>query len=87
MWQAALMTRDIDAFSVEPNAPGELVCKQAFPVQPVGFWPLPGYGYPEEDVKGATKRYKESYFEGAEPSRGWWCKFLSLLMTLTCRAR
>ncbi|WWC71691.1 acetoacetate-CoA ligase [Kwoniella pini CBS 10737] len=49
-----------------PNQPGELICKKAFPIQPLGFWPLDGYGFSEEDVLAAQKRFKESYFKGTE---------------------
>ncbi|WWC90868.1 acetoacetate-CoA ligase [Kwoniella dendrophila CBS 6074] len=48
------------------NHPGELICKQAFPIIPLGFWPLEGYGFPVEEVELAKKRFKESYFKGEE---------------------
>ncbi|KAF8321164.1 acetoacetate-CoA ligase [Clavulina sp. PMI_390] len=41
---------------------GELVCDQHFPCQPLGFWPLEGYGN-AEDVTKARKRYYSSYYE------------------------
>ncbi|KII95198.1 hypothetical protein PLICRDRAFT_34037 [Plicaturopsis crispa FD-325 SS-3] len=44
-----------------PDKGGELVCLRPFPCQPVGFWPLPGYGTPEA-VDAAKTRYKEAYF-------------------------
>ncbi|KAG8794934.1 hypothetical protein FRC16_010288 [Serendipita sp. 398] len=44
---------------------GELVCTKPFPCQPVGFWPLEGFG-PREEVDHAQKRYKAAYFEGFE---------------------
>ncbi|THG95812.1 hypothetical protein EW026_g5914 [Hermanssonia centrifuga] len=31
-----------------PDEAGELVCLKPFPCQPIGFWPLPGYGSKEE---------------------------------------
>jgi hypothetical protein len=37
------------------------VCTRAFPCQPVGFWPLPGYGN-EEEASKAQKKYQEAYF-------------------------
>ncbi|KAG8969581.1 hypothetical protein FRB90_010724, partial [Tulasnella sp. 427] len=49
----------------KPTAPGqsgELVCTKPFPCQPLGFWPLPGYGT-DEDVKAAQERYRQSYFD------------------------
>lgn len=41
--------------------PGELVCVRPFPCQPVGFWPLPGYGS-AKDVQAAQERYQQAYF-------------------------
>ncbi|KAK6910626.1 acetoacetate-CoA ligase [Kwoniella mangroviensis CBS 8507] len=52
-----------------PNQPGELICKQAFPIEPLGFWPLDGYGFSEDEVESAKKRFKESYFKG---DKGIW---------------
>ncbi|WWC93632.1 acetoacetate-CoA ligase [Kwoniella sp. B9012] len=52
-----------------PNQPGELICKQAFPIEPLGFWPLDGYGFPEEEVELAKRRFRESYFKG---EKGIW---------------
>ncbi|WWD02431.1 acetoacetate-CoA ligase [Kwoniella europaea PYCC6329] len=52
-----------------PNQPGELICRQAFPIEPLGFWPLDGYGFPEDEVESAKKRFKESYFKG---EKGIW---------------
>ncbi|EKM59066.1 uncharacterized protein PHACADRAFT_113281 [Phanerochaete carnosa HHB-10118-sp] len=43
------------------DEPGELVCVRPFPCQPVGFWPLPGYGS-EKDVQAAKVRYQQAYF-------------------------
>ncbi|KAG9123355.1 hypothetical protein FRC07_015052 [Ceratobasidium sp. 392] len=56
----------IQAFSQDGKAlplgeTGELVCTRPSPCQPVGFWPLPGYGSSEE-AAGAQKRYEEAYF-------------------------
>ncbi|WVQ74813.1 acetoacetate-CoA ligase [Cryptococcus sp. DSM 104548] len=48
----------------EPNQPGELICTQAFPIEPLGFWPLPGSGFPEEEIEAAKQRFRESYFKG-----------------------
>ena len=53
-----------------PGQAGELVCRRPFPCQPVGFWPLPGYGS-EEDVAAAQRRYQEAYFSEFE---GVWCE-------------
>ncbi|KAK8854913.1 acetoacetate-CoA ligase [Kwoniella newhampshirensis] len=46
-----------------PDLPGELICNRAFPVEPLGFWPLRGHGFPESEVETAQKRFKESYFK------------------------
>lgn len=53
---------------VKPGEQGELVCTRPFPCQPVGFWPLRGYGT-DEDVVKAEKRYKDAYFTGV---KGYW---------------
>jgi acetoacetyl-CoA synthetase len=45
-----------------PDEAGELVCLKPFPCQPVGFWPLPGFGT-DEAVKAAEARYQKAYFE------------------------
>ncbi|KAG9104469.1 hypothetical protein FRC06_002125 [Ceratobasidium sp. 370] len=50
-----------DGKPVPPGETGELVCTRPFPCQPVGFWPLPGYGTREEAEK-AQMRYEEAYF-------------------------
>ena len=50
--------------------PGELVCTKPFPCQPVGFWPLPGYGS-DDEVQAAKDRYRQAYFAEFE---GVWCK-------------
>ena len=51
--------------------PGELVCVKPFPCQPVGFWPLPGYGS-DEEVAQAKARYQQAYFAEFE---GVWCEW------------
>jgi len=56
----------LDVSASEPGLPGELVCREAFPIEPIGFWPLPGYDFPEGDVKTAQARFKESYFKDDE---------------------
>lgn len=53
-----------------PNKPGELVCLKPFPCQPVGFWPLDGYGS-QEAVEAAKVRYQQAYFS---EFKGVWCK-------------
>jgi len=45
----------------EPGKAGELVCLQPFPCQPIGFWPLSGYGTAEA-VEAAAVRYQQVYF-------------------------
>ena len=51
--------------------PGELVCVKPFPCQPVGFWPLPGFGS-DEEVQIARARYHQAYFAEFE---GVWCEY------------
>ncbi|WVF72649.1 acetoacetate-CoA ligase [Kwoniella sp. CBS 6097] len=51
------------------NTPGELICHQPFPIEPLGFWPLEGHGFLEQDVEDAKKRFKESYFKD---NKGTW---------------
>lgn len=41
---------------------GDLVCDHHFPCQPLGFWPLEGYGEPDA-VTNARSRYLASYYE------------------------
>ena len=55
----------------KPGQAGELVCLKPFPCQPVGFWPLPGYG-PAEAVAAAQARYQQAYFAEFE---GVWCEY------------
>jgi len=64
-----LMDSALDVEGSGPGLPGELVCRQAFPIEPVGFWPLAGYGFPEEDVKVAKDRFADSYFKD---NKGTW---------------
>lgn len=52
--------------AAEPGLPGELVCRQAFPIEPLGFWPLDGHGFPQLDVDAAKERFQESYFKDDE---------------------
>ncbi|WVN90148.1 acetoacetate-CoA ligase [Cryptococcus depauperatus CBS 7841] len=54
------------ALTTEPPPPsaGELICRQAFPIQPLGFWPLPNHGFPQDQVAKAQERFEESYFKG-----------------------
>jgi acetoacetyl-CoA synthetase len=60
-----------DGQEVPAGTQGELVCIRPFPCQPVGFWPLEGYGKTKELVEEAKERYKKAYFEGFG---GVWCK-------------
>lgn len=50
---------------------GELVCTMPFPCEPLGFWPLPGFG-PEGVVKAAQARFQDAYFRPDVP--GVWCE-------------
>lgn len=72
----------VDVFSSDgepckPGQSGELVCTQAFPCQPVGFWPLTGFGADEKDVQEAKERYQKSYFS---EFKGIWCKLIFIFM-------
>lgn len=65
--QCRMLGMAVDAYSpsghpVPRGTAGELVCTRPFPCQPLGFWPLPGYGA-EKDVKNAQERYQKSYFD------------------------
>ena len=60
---------DLDVEGASPGVPGELICHQAFPIEPIGFWPLPGYGFSDKDVEAAQKRFMESYFKD---EKGTW---------------
>jgi acetoacetyl-CoA synthetase len=55
--------------------PGELVCLRPFPCQPVGFWPLPGFGTAEA-VEAAAVRYQQAYFSKYSDV---WCRLLFLV--------
>lgn len=59
-----------DGRKAAPNESGELVCTRPFPCQPLGFWPLKGYGN-EEAVTAAEARHQASYFGGFP---GVWCE-------------
>ncbi|KAL1747449.1 hypothetical protein HDZ31DRAFT_80433 [Schizophyllum fasciatum] len=64
--QCRMLGMAIEAFTPDgsvspPDEPGELICLKPFPCQPVGFWPLEGFGA-AEDVKKAKARYQQSYF-------------------------
>jgi hypothetical protein len=68
----------LGVFAAEPGVPGELICKEAFPIQPLGFWPLPGYGFGQEDVQKAQERFGESYFKD---DQGMWCELTILFIS------
>jgi len=51
-----------DGKSTPPGESGELVCTKPFPCQPLGFWPLEGFGDASVIVE-ATDRYRQSYFD------------------------
>jgi acetoacetyl-CoA synthetase len=56
---------------VEKGTQGELVCLRPFPCQPIGFWPLEGFGA-EEEVGKAKERFRNAYFAGG--MKGVWCE-------------
>jgi acetoacetyl-CoA synthetase len=71
-----MLGMSIRAYSEEglplaPGLPGDLVCDQHFPCQPLGFWPLPGYGESADAVAKARERYLDSYYRKV---KGVWCK-------------
>lgn len=74
--QSRMLGFALDTHGGGPSEPGELVCREAFPIQPLGFWPLPGYGHDEPQVAKAQERFQESYFKDNE---GTWCE--SALLT------
>jgi len=48
------------------------MCSVAFPIEPIGFWPLPkeflpdGVNISDKDIEAAQSRFLESYFKDAE---------------------
>ena len=64
--QSRMLGFALNVAATEPGLPGELICDEAFPIQPLGFWPLPGYGFPEEEVVSAQQRFQESYFKDVQ---------------------
>ena len=64
--------------SVLPGVAGELVCSRPFPCQPLGFWPLPGFG-DDAAVEKARRRHKQSYFETFE---NVWCEPQAFISTV-----
>jgi acetoacetyl-CoA synthetase len=61
------------ADEVEKGTQGELVCLRPFPCQPIGFWPLEGFGT-ETEVAKAKERFRTAYFSGGR--KGVWCECL-----------
>lgn len=63
-----LNTSALDSTSANDEA-GELIVRQAFPIEPVGFWPLPRESLPDgsniaqSEVDKAKARFLESYFK------------------------
>jgi len=81
--QCRMLGMAIESFSPTgtvnaPDEAGELVCVKPFPCMPLGFWPLPGYGAADADVKAAKDRFQESYFS---EFKDVWCE---CLFTLQC---
>ncbi|OWZ54126.1 acetoacetate-CoA ligase [Cryptococcus neoformans 125.91] len=66
--QSRMLGFALDTDSNSDHA-GELICHKAFPIEPLGFWPLPGYGFEEAQVEEAKRRFKDSYFKG---DKGIW---------------
>lgn len=71
--QSRMLGFALDTANSGDNEAGELICRQAFPIQPLGFWPLAGTGdmFGEEEVKKAQERFLDSYFKDEE---GLWCE-------------
>jgi len=67
--QCRMLGFDLDVSAAEPGLPGELICHRAFPIEPLGFWPLPGHGFPAGEVAKAQGRFQESYFKD---DKGTW---------------
>lgn len=68
----AIRTYSEEGKLLQLGTPGDLVCNQHFPCQPLGFWPLKGFGQDDEDEKAQT-RYLSSYYQTIP---GVWCEFL-----------
>jgi acetoacetyl-CoA synthetase len=82
--QCRLLGMAIETFSPKgvktaPGQAGELVCVRPFPCMPVGFWPLPGFGAPQEAVEAAAERFRQAYF--AEYKHVWCECQISLVLT------
>jgi len=71
--QSRMLGFALDISATEPGLPGELTCTLAFPIEPLGFWPLPGYGFAEREVIQAQERFHETYFKD---DKGTWCERL-----------
>lgn len=67
--QARMPGFALDTTSTDADEPGELIVRKAFPLEPVGFWPLEGFGFPAAEVEDAKARFQDSYFRGSE---GYW---------------
>ena len=65
-----------DGSIAKPGQAGELVCTRPFPCQPVGFWPLPGFG-DQQAVDAAKERYRQSYFDSFKDV---WCEIFIFLI-------
>ncbi|KAF8329778.1 uncharacterized protein EI90DRAFT_3061952 [Cantharellus anzutake] len=58
----SIRTCNDEGVPLPAGTPGDLICDKHFPCQPLGFWPLPGYGA-DADTKKAQDRYMEAYYE------------------------
>ncbi|BEI82107.1 hypothetical protein CcaverHIS002_0212670 [Cutaneotrichosporon cavernicola] len=63
----------LDSTSADSHEiPGELIVREAFPIEPVGFWPLPkeylpdGKNIAQADIDAAQQRFLDSYFKDDE---------------------
>lgn len=66
--QARMLGFALDSTAAVEHGEGELMVRQAFPIEPVGFWPLPAASLPDGDLiapadcHAAAQRFKDSYF-------------------------
>ncbi|KAG9017281.1 hypothetical protein FRB93_007394 [Tulasnella sp. JGI-2019a] len=75
--QCRMLGMAVEAFTsagvpANPGESGELVCTKPFPCQPLGFWPLPGFGAVQEDVDVAQVRFMQSYFGEFKEAGVWY---------------
>ncbi|KAG8888435.1 hypothetical protein FRB98_007647 [Tulasnella sp. 332] len=75
--QCRMLGMAVEAFTsvgvpAPPGESGELVCTKPFPCQPLGFWPLSGFGAASHDVDTARARFISSYFDEFKETGVWY---------------